>query len=150
MWVRNRTVDWILPFNWLFQDVLMMNLHVIQLNVHKEKFHQCMDNFTQEMIRKYQSGSYPTDPNCGGVNISLTATKSAILCPTDSVLNESSLICSTYKYQFMALMVSNHELFISSVEHFKLSKYRGFQYQGIVKCNLVCELHRWCYFCRSV
>lgn len=85
-----------------------MNLHVIQLNVHKEKFHQCMDNFTQEMIRKYQSGSYPTDPNCGGVNISLTATKSAILCPTDSVLNESSLTCSTYKYQFMALMVSNH------------------------------------------
>ncbi|XP_022316517.2 uncharacterized protein LOC111120118 isoform X1 [Crassostrea virginica] len=76
------------------KDVLMMNLHVIQLNVHKEKFHQCMDNFTQEMIRKYQSGSYPTDPNCGGVNISLTATKSAILCPTDSVLNESSLICS--------------------------------------------------------
>ncbi|XP_061181064.1 uncharacterized protein LOC133189681 [Saccostrea echinata] len=75
------------------QDSLVLTLVVTQLKVHRQKFFECMDNFTQQIVNKYQNGSSVNDPVCGNVNISLNATKTAITCAADSVLNETSLKC---------------------------------------------------------
>lgn len=84
----------ILKNDWLLQDSLVIQVLVIQLNVHRQKFFQCMDNFTQQLVQKYQTGSYPQYPDCGEVNITLTASRQAIECPRDSVLNKTDPICS--------------------------------------------------------
>lgn len=84
----------ILKNDWLLQDSLVIQVHVIQLNVHRQKFFQCMANFTQQLVQKYQTGSYPQYPDCGEVNITLTASQQAIECPIDSVLNKTDPICS--------------------------------------------------------
>nr|XP_019922456.2 uncharacterized protein LOC105327443 isoform X8 [Crassostrea gigas] len=75
-------------------DSLVIQVLVIQLNVHRQIFFQCMDNFTQQLVQKYQTGSYPQYPDCGGANITLTASRQAIECPVDSVLNKTDPICN--------------------------------------------------------
>ncbi|XP_034311593.2 uncharacterized protein [Magallana gigas] len=76
------------------EDSLVIQVLVIQLNVHRQIFFQCMDNFTQQLVQKYQTGSYPQYPDCGGANITLTASRQAIECPIDSVLNKTDPICN--------------------------------------------------------
>nr|XP_034311591.1 uncharacterized protein LOC105327443 isoform X10 [Crassostrea gigas] len=76
------------------EDSLVIQVLVIQLNVHRQIFFQCMDNFTQQLVQKYQTGSYPQYPDCGGANITLTASRQAIECPVDSVLNKTDPICN--------------------------------------------------------
>uniref|UniRef100_K1RC33 Fibropellin-1 n=1 Tax=Magallana gigas TaxID=29159 RepID=K1RC33_MAGGI len=76
------------------EDSLVIQVLVIQLNVHRQIFFQCMDNFTQQLVQKYQTGSYPQYSNCGEVNITLTASRQAIECPVDSVLNKTDPICN--------------------------------------------------------
>jgi hypothetical protein len=57
-----------------------------------------MDNFTQEMVQRYQSGVFITNPECSNVTAMLSASKTAITCPLDSILNETGLTCGKIKF----------------------------------------------------
>lgn len=113
---------WMLPNilkdDWLLQDSLVIQVLVIQLNVHRQIFFQCMDNFTQQLVQKYQTGSYPQYPDCGGANITLTASRQAIECPVDSVLNKTDPICS--KCATSVLFYKAHATFLSLLDNLTL------------------------------
>lgn len=113
---------WMLPNilkdDWLLQDFLVIQVLVIQLNVHRQIFFQCMDNFTQQLVQKYQTGSYPQYPDCGEVNITLTASRQAIECPVDSVLNKTDPICS--KCATSVLFYKAHATFLSLPDNLTL------------------------------